>query len=416
MTLREQFNKLSPQGKRGLVWSVVGLFVLVVAVTGYNSRLANKKTVQQEVVKKKEIQLDPDLIGKTMIQEQRKKIEEMQGSILDMKQKQEETARNAKKEEDRNKKTVLPSPEQITGPSTTLLPGGKPLLDEQGKQRYDVSGHPLFDNNPGSASGSRNMGPAPDRSGGRAQKKEKKIVGKIAVVSNQSNIPPKAGKDDKKKGRTVYLPPSFMEASLLTGFDAATSSGGKGGSEPLLLRIQTPAVLPNDIKADLAGCFVIAEAVGRLDKERADVRLVSLSCLSNEGSAVIDTPVKGFVTDSDSKVGLSGRVVSRMGATTARAIIAGFFEGAGDALRAAATTTTTSPVTGGTTSAVDTTQIGKYAVGGGLSEGASTLSTFYMDLAKQTTPVIEVAATKKVTVIVSEGKDLEIKDKREDTL
>jgi conjugal transfer pilus assembly protein TraB len=206
-----------------------------------------------------------------------------------------------------------------------------------------------------------------------------------------------------------------MEANLLTGFDAATSSGAKGGnSEPLLLRIQTPAVLPNDIKANLAGCFVIAEAVGRLDKERADVRLVSLSCLSNEGSAIIDTPIKGFVTDSDSKVGLSGRVVSRMGATTARAIIAGFFEGAGDALKAAATTTTSSSLTGGTTSSIDSTQIGKYAVGGGLSEGANTLSDFYMTLAKQTTPVIEVAATKKVTVIVAEGKDLEIKDNKRD--
>ena len=42
---------------------------------------------------------------------------------------------------------------------------------------------------------------------------------------------------------------------------------------------------------------------------------------------------------------------------------------------------------------------------------------FYMELAKQTTPVIEVAATKKVTVIVSEGKELEIKDyKRDESL
>ncbi len=65
-----------------------------------------------------------------------------------------------------------------------------------------------------------------------------------------------------KKGRTVYLPPSFIEAKLLTGFDASTSGKGKNNPEPLLLRIQTPAVLPNDIKANLSGCFVIAEAVG----------------------------------------------------------------------------------------------------------------------------------------------------------
>jgi len=199
-----------------------------------------------------------------------------------------------------------------------------------------------------------------------------------------------------------------MEAKLLTGFDASTSGKGTSNPEPLLLRIQTPAVLPNDIKANLAGCFVIAEAVGRLDKERADVRLVSLSCLSNEGGAVIDTPIKGFVTDSDSKVGLSGRVVSRMGAAAARAVVAGFFSGMGDMLKAAATTTSTSPL--GTTNSVDSSQIAKYSLGGGLSEGANNLSDFYLTLAKQTTPIIEVGASKEITVVISEGKELEIRE------
>ena len=159
---------------------------------------------------------------------------------------------------------------------------------------------------------------------------------------------------------------------------------------------------------------MVAEAVGRLDKERADVRLVSLSCLSNEGRAVIDTPVKGFVTDADSKVGLSGRVVSRMGAATVRAIVAGLFEGAGDAFKAAATTTSTSAL--GSTATIDSSQVGKSALGTGLSQGAQTMSDFYLDLVKQTTPVIEVGAAKKVTVIVAEGKELEIRDIRSEGL
>jgi len=72
----------------------------------------------------------------------------------------------------------------------------------------------------------------------------------------------------------------------LAGFDASTSGKGTNNPEPILLRIQTPAVLSNDMKANLSGCFVIARAVGRLDKERTDVRLVSLSCRSNEGKAI----------------------------------------------------------------------------------------------------------------------------------
>ncbi|MFP7756246.1 TraB/VirB10 family protein [Thermodesulfobacteriota bacterium B35] len=235
--------------------------------------------------------------------------------------------------------------------------------------------------------------------------KKPRMIGDITILTNQDVA---TKEETKKKGRTVYLPPSFMEARLLTGFDASTSGAGKRNPEPLLLRIQTPAVLPNDVKAELEGCFMIAEAVGRLDKERADVRLVSLSCLSNQGRAVIDTKIKGFVTDSDSKVGLSGRVVSRMGASAARAVIAGFFGGMGDMLKATATTQSVSPL--GTTTSVDTSQIAKYSLGGGLSEGANSLRDFYLTLAKQATPVIEVGAAKKVTVVVSEGKELEIRE------
>ena len=409
MTLRERFRDLTPDKKKALVWSVVGLVVLVIAVTGYNSRA--KRIDIAAVKSNKVIHLDPDMIEKTMLKDQGRQIDTLKKTVNDLQKSQTDflDIEKQKDKDEKNKKLVIPSPEQLTGQLNSQT-GRKPLMDTKGKPVLDEKGNPLFQEAP--VMGGRNLGPQPQGGGRGGQQKEKKIVGKIAVVSNQTAIP----KDDgKKKGRTVYLPPSFMEANLLTGFDAATSSGAKGGnSEPLLLRIQTPAVLPNDIKANLSGCFVIAEAVGRLDKERADVRLVSLSCLSNEGSAVIDTPIKGFVTDSDSKVGLSGRVVSRMGAATARAIIAGIFGGAGEALKAAATTTSTSTLTGGTTSNVDAAEIGKYAIGGGLSKGSTTLEDFYMDLAKQTTPVIEVAATKKITVIVSEGKDLEIKENKRD--
>ena len=73
--------------------------------------------------------------------------------------------------------------------------------------------------------------------------REKKIIGDITVVSNKDQR-----KDDKKKFRTVYLPPSFMEAELLTGFDAATSGKGKNDPEPMLIRVQTPAVFPTTLR------------------------------------------------------------------------------------------------------------------------------------------------------------------------
>jgi conjugal transfer pilus assembly protein TraB len=97
-----------------------------------------------------------------------------------------------------------------------------------------------------------------------------------------------------------------------------------------------------------------------------------------------------------------------MGAATARTIVAGLFGGMGDMLKSAATTQSTSAL--GTTTTVDSSQIAKYSIGGGLSEGAEGLHDFYLSLAKQATQVIEVGAAKKITVIISEGKELEIRE------
>ncbi|EKD39763.1 MAG: hypothetical protein ACD_75C00302G0015 [uncultured bacterium] len=376
MNVKERFNQLNPGRKKAVIWLLIGAVILLFVASGYNSSRSDKAQSLFGQHKTREIQLEPDLIQKTLLREQRSQLDALQAEIDKIKK---DRLKSASEMEPTEKEEIefpeIPSPDQLE--QQVLLP--KPL----------TSPPP----------------PPPPKSA----QQQPQLIGNITVLANATPVPGNIPENDKKKARTVYLPPSFMEASLLTGFDASTSGTGKNNPEPLLLRIQTPAVLPNDIKANLSGCFIIAEAVGRLDKERADVRLVSLSCLSNEGKAIIDTQIKGFVTDSDSKVGLSGRVVSRMGAATARTVIAGFFGGLGDMLKTTATTQSVSPL--GSTTSVDSSQIAKYSIGGGLAEGSQSLRDFYLDLAKQATPVIEVGATKKITVVISEGKDLEIKEK-----
>jgi conjugal transfer pilus assembly protein TraB len=378
MKIRERFDRLSPARRKTVIWSVLGIFLGIITITGYSSRTDNRPGGQASTGK--EIRMEQDLIEKTIFREHRRKLEELEGRLTTL---QRELERERKEH-------------GATAQAEKLEPEPLPVIPEAA----EIEGKAAFPPPPDQG----NIIDAGQPPLAMTAPRDNKRIGRITVVKNDA--PPRA--EAKPKGRTVYLPPSFMEANLLTGFDAATSGSSKNSPEPLLLRIKTPAVLPNDVKAELSGCFVIAEAVGRLDKERADVRLVSLSCLSNEGRAVIDTEIKGFVTDADSKVGLSGRVVSRMGAVTVRAIVAGLFEGAGDAFRTAATTTSTSAL--GSTTLIDSAQVGKSALGTGLSQGAQAMSDFYLDLVKQTTPVIEVGAARKITVIVSEGRELEIKE------
>src|SRR3546814_1997055 len=106
-----------------------------------------------------------------------------------------------------------------------------------------------------------------------------------------------------------------MKARLLTGIDALASRDATSNPEPLIARVQAPAVLPNDVKANLSGCFVIGNATGSLAKERVEVQLVSLSCVDFDERSVVDQPIKDFFVDTDGKQGLSGKEVTRDGAS-----------------------------------------------------------------------------------------------------
>lgn len=199
---------------------------------------------------------------------------------------------------------------------------------------------------------------------------------------------------------------------MLSGVAAPTTLAAKSNSLPVLLRIKDLAVLPNKVKADLKGCFAIAEATGNLADERVHIRVLTISCVAKNGDAVIDQKVKGFVVDEDGKVGLAGKVVAKMGIHIARSALAGFLAGFGEAVEQTTANTTYSPVYGATTqmwTETDTKNVTKAGVGKGISQAAKELQKFYLQLAEQTLPVIEVGATKSVTLVISEGADLEIK-------
>lgn len=237
---------------------------------------------------------------------------------------------------------------------------------------------------------------------------QKKIVGGIGIVSVPVSKEPV--EDRSKKKSSVYLPPSFMRATLLTGIDAPTTTAGESNPVPVLLRVRDIAVLPNSIKANLKGCFVIGEGRGNLSDERVHVRLTTLSCIADDGSAVIDQPITGFLQDEDGKVGLKGNVVAKMGAALARSLIAGFFTGVGDAMRESSTTVSEGAY-GATKiwSDTDTDNLIRAGVGEGVATMADDLRKFYLELASQTMPVVEVGSAKPVELIVSKGVNLDIR-------
>ena len=395
--VKKKWAKLPPKKQKAVTIAVFALLILAFAASGYHSRRMRNADQKPVAAGKntKEISLNTDLIEKSLfrqaqdtINQQGKVIADMRKEITDVKAATEKNAQIAGQRELNQIKNLPPPPPLDTLPDQVEKSMPEPLAP----QNYA-------------------MVPPPPLSHDNKVGNESNIIGGIAFISGTSAPEEKNGAEDKKKFQ-IYLAPSFMEATLLSGLDAPTTTAGKSDPVPVLLRIKELAILPNKVRGDLKGCFVLAEGKGNLASERVEVRLVTLSCVSKKGQSVIDQPVKGYIVDEDGKAGLRGIVSAKMGAMLARSALAGFLGGMGEAVKTSSMDFQTSALGTQTQlwSDTDTKNIVKGGLGGGVSKSADQLEKFYLQLAEQTLPIIQVGATKTVTVVISEGINLEVKN------
>ncbi len=404
MKFKELWQNLSAKRKQGLVFAALVALGLVVGSGVYYMKFGgSSRQVSQEKTTKKEIQIDPHLLEKSAYQEGQKKFEnyskELANEIAAMKQQM------AEMKADPNSVGQAGQPPQVPGAKTSQpAAAGQASAGPPPKTTVVPMPPPPM---PG-AFGQAAMPPGPPAIGTTADDASQGVIGAIEVYSFKQSDAKDRTAEKKSKDTLVYLPTSFMPATILSGLAAETMDGGKNEPAPVLLRINNLAFLPNRVKANLKGCFVIAEGHGKLSDERVHLRVVNLACLSKKGSAVIDQKIKGFVVDSDGKIGLRGEVVSKFGAMIGRSLIAGLFGGLGDSIQAQTQTQSISAL--GTTNTIDTDKVWQAGIGGGLSTASHEIQKFYMELARQTLPVIEVGAVRDVTIVVSEGVELKIRD------
>jgi conjugal transfer pilus assembly protein TraB len=412
------WRRLSSKQRRSFVMVTVGCSLLGFSLLGYLAT-RGKTAPPVDAKKKMDLALEPRLLEKTQYLETQKELSQKDEELKKYKEQMEAIKAGTAVQ---SGQPPLPSSGASTGQPP--LPA-QPVAVAQGqgtKMAPENAGHKGAKGStaiatapsPAFPKGAFPLPPPPPPPSGEAYGQSapppETEIGDISLVSSSVQAKVPTPEDKKKETAGMYLPPSFMEAILLSGLDAPTSSDAKGNPVPALLKVKTPAFLPNSVRADLKGCYVIADGKGNLATERAELLLVSLSCLDRKGRAVIDQKVKGFVVDQDSKIGLRGRVVAKMGSMIARSMIAGFFGGVGDVIKTSATTTAISPL--GSTQTIGAADLAKAGVGSGLASGFKDIEKFYMELAHQTMPVIEVSAAKPVTLVISEGVNLEIKKLR----
>ena len=255
-------------------------------------------------------------------------------------------------------------------------------------------------------------------SGGRSANGQPTTALQIRVIKDEksttANAEGKTAIDQLAKHSEVFIPAgSILTGVLLNGLDAPTGKKAKKEPMPVLFRIKKEAILPNRFHADVRECFLLASGFGDLSAERAYFRGETFSCVRQDGG-VIEVPMNAYATGEDGKNGVRGRVVSKQGALLAQSMMAGFLRGFSDAFGR-----NQIPVlmTGGLGALSGTTPFqsafSSQSMEGGALKGAGyameRLSHFYMDMAEEIYPVIEVDATRQVNFIVQKGTALKLK-------
>lgn len=205
-----------------------------------------------------------------------------------------------------------------------------------------------------------------------------------------------------KKG---FLPGgSFAAGTMISGVEAFTGGTAQSQPQPVVLRLDENALLPNAAKYQIKGCHVLASVWGDMSSERVFGRLATLTCVDTSNRLVLSEEVEGVLIDSDGKNGIRGELQDRQGAKLARSLLAGFAEGLSSAFGAAQSTVTQTAL--GTTSSLlggNTLKAGAYE---GASTAASQLADFYLKQAESTMPVIAVDAGRKISVLFTKSKSL----------
>jgi len=208
----------------------------------------------------------------------------------------------------------------------------------------------------------------------------------------------------------LYLPAgSIISGTLITGLDAPTHESARREPFPALLRIQKEAILPNRFRADIKECFLIAAGYGDLSSERAYLRGETISCVRDDGG-VIETRLDSYAVGEDGKAGIRGRLVSKQGQLVAKSMTAGFLQGLAGAFDV-------NPIPTIQTGNASDTQLYQQvmsqealqgAVINGTGKALDRVAKFYLDMAENMFPVIEVDAARKIEVIVTRGTSLSL--------
>lgn len=217
-------------------------------------------------------------------------------------------------------------------------------------------------------------------------------------------------KEEPKKPVEMFLPAgSILSGVLITGMDVPTGNSVMRDPFPSILRIKEEALLPNNFTADIRECVIVASAIGDIASRRAYMRAEAISCVTDEGQAV-EANLNAFAVGPDGRNGVPGRLVSKNGEAAMKSAWAGFLGGLSD-LAGTSTLSISDRETGAfgvfqSREAMKT--LGGSAALQGAGDAMNRLADYYIEIAEQMKPYIEVNPGQSIDFIIQRGSSLRL--------
>jgi conjugal transfer pilus assembly protein TraB len=137
-----------------------------------------------------------------------------------------------------------------------------------------------------------------------------------------------------------------------------------------------------------------------VSSRRAYIRTETLSCTLIDGQ-VFEEKVEGYLAGGDSMSGIQGQVIRNEKDMISNAFLAGLIRGGGNAIAGSLGSTATSPL--GTVRSLGKKDIMPSMLAEGAGDAANTLEDYFIQLAKQHHPVIEVTPGQEVSIVFLKG-------------
>jgi conjugal transfer pilus assembly protein TraB len=199
----------------------------------------------------------------------------------------------------------------------------------------------------------------------------------------------------------------MLSGVLITGVDAPTSSNARSEPLPAVLRIKGMARMPNGFSMDLKDCTLIAGSHGDLSSERAYLRAESLACIKDDGT-VLESAISAFATGEDGKAGVRGRLVSKTGTLIGRSMLAGVLSGLSGVMQPARVPQLSlTPGANALFQQQDPSVMAQQSAMSGMHSAANSVANYYLDMAKNIFPVLEIDAGRRIDFIVATSTRLQ---------